>query len=139
MYEESIIIKRQEKKNLYKVSYSEFHGVAFVYLEKGSIIDIQFKSSDKSPISAQTLREFPLNAVEILINNQENSKPATKRPSLERPEKLDEKFLTQLSKYYLDALCRNERPLVSIEQETGAPRNTVARWVAMARREEYLK
>ena len=138
MSEEKIIIKKQED-DVYKVSYTGFGGSVFVTTNKKEIVDVQFKGSASRPVSAQSLRDFPLSAVETLLRNRENASPAKKRPSLSRSNSLDEQFMEELSNYYLDALTRNERPLVSIEKETGAPRNTVARWVATARKRGFLK
>lgn len=138
MTTEKIVIKKQEE-NVYKVTYTGFGGAVFVSKSKGEIVDVQFKGSTSRPVSAQSLRDFPLNAVEILLRNRENSSPSTNRPKLARPESLDDNFMKKLSEYYLDSLSRNERPLVSIEEATRAPRNTVARWVANARKRGFLQ
>jgi hypothetical protein len=138
MSTEEIVIKKQ-KENLYKVMYSGFNGTVFVSTNRGELVDINFEVSSGSSISAKSLRSFPLTAVETLIRNKDNVEPSRVRPRLSRPKNLTEDFMKELSYYYLDALARNERPLVSIEQETKAPRNTVARWVATARKKGFLK
>ena len=130
------------KDSTYSVKYSEFIGEAVVTTDKGLIADVSFSSANakKSPVSAKDLREFPLGAVEILIKNDSTSGPAKTRPTLLHPNgALTEKFMKDLSAYYLDALSRNERPLVAIAISTGAPHNTVARWVLKARKEGFLK
>lgn len=126
----------------YSVKYSEFNGEAVVTTNKGLIADVSFSSANikKSPVSARDLREFPLGAVEILIKNNSTSGPAKIRPHLDHPNgALTQKFMQDLSFYYLDALSRNERPLVAIATSTEAPHNTVARWVLKARKEGFLK
>lgn len=62
------------------------------------------------------------------------------RPHLSRPEHraLDDAFLQRLSEFYVYAVANGERPLVAIEKEAGVPRNTAARWVALARRKGFL-
>lgn len=140
MSAEKIVIKHVKNEH-YTVTYSEFKGTVSVSThDDGTILDVTFSTTNKSPVSAKDLRNFPLNAVQILILNQKNSDPARNRPKLKHPNgALTEKFMKDLSAYYLDALSRNERPLVAIATSTGAPHNTVARWVLKARKEGFLK
>lgn len=140
MSSEKIVIKHANA-NRYTVKYSEFDGeVDVTTYDSGVILDVTFSSRTKNPVSAKDLRNFPLNAVQILIDNQPNSAPARNRPKLDHPNgELSEKFMKSLATYYLDSLTRNERPLVAIAAATGAPHNTVARWVLKARKEGFLK
>ena len=128
--------------NTYKVKYSKFDGDITVRRDKDRISEVVFRSANgKKPVSAGALREFPLGAVETIIANKSSAEPLRKRPTLKSPNgaRLTPEFYTKLSEFYLDALTRNERPLVAISEATGAPHNTVARWVARAREEGYLK
>ena len=140
MSTEKLTIKSQGR-DTYKVRYSKFNGDVTVKKDKDSISEVVFRSATKKPVSAGDLREFPLGAVETLIMNKNSAEPARRRPALKAPNggPLTPEFYTQLSEYYLDALTRNERPLVAISEATGAPHNTVARWVAKARSGGYLK
>jgi hypothetical protein len=136
---ESITLK-QKTDDTYIATYSGTNSSVQIKVDKGSIVDVSFSSTKKSPISAKDLRDFPLWAVEILIKNTENAKPTKSRKTLKHPNgALTETFMKDLSAYYLDALTRNERPLVAIAASTGAPHNTVARWVLKARKEGFLK
>lgn len=140
MSTEKLTVKNQGK-DTYKVKYSKFNGDITVKRNKDSISEVVFRSATKKPVSAGDLREFPLGAVETLILNKNSAEPARKRPAIKSPNggPLTPEFFQQLSAYYLDALTRNERPLVAIAEVTGAPHNTVARWVAKARSGGYLK
>jgi len=62
------------------------------------------------------------------------------RPRLERPQMrpLTDEFLQQVADFYVFAIANGERPLVAIEEGASVPRNTAARWVAMARRRGFL-
>lgn len=140
MSAEKLTIKSQGR-GTYKVKYSKFNGDITVKRDKDSVSEVIFRSATKQPVSASDLREFPLGAVETLILNKDTAEPARKRPALKAPNggPLTPEFYQQISAYYLDALTRNERPLVAISEATGAPHNTVARWVAKARAGGYLK
>lgn len=65
---------------------------------------------------------------------------ATLRPRLQRPQTrtLTDDFLQQVADFYVYVVANGERPLVAIEQGASVPRNTAARWVAMARRRGFL-
>lgn len=141
MSPEKLTVKSQGPST-YKVKYSKFDGDITVKKERDRISEVVFRSpSGKKPVSAGILREFPLGAVETIIANKSSAEPLRKRPTLKSPNgsRLTPDFYKKLSEYYLDALTRNERPLVAISEATGAPHNTVARWVARAREEGYLK
>ena len=140
MSAEKLVVK-SKGQGAYTVKYSKFNGDILVKKDKDSISEVVFRSNSKSPVSAGDLREFPLGAVETIINNTTSAEPSRKRPTLKAPNggRLTPDFYKQISAYYLDALTRNERPLISICQATGAPYNTVARWVARAREGGYLK
>jgi hypothetical protein len=140
MSTEKLVVKNQGR-GIYNVKYSKFNGDITVKRDNNSISEVIFRSNTKGPVSAGDLREFPLGAVETIILNKNDAEPSRKRPPLTPPHggRLTPEFFTQISEYYLDALTRNERPLVSISEVTGAPHNTVARWVAKARSGGYLK
>jgi hypothetical protein len=141
MSTEKLTVKSQGA-NTYKVKYSKFDGDITIKRDRNRISEVVFRSSDgKKPVSAGALREFPLGAVETIIANKGNAEPLRKRPLIKAPNgaRLTPEFYDGLSEFYLDALTRNERPLVAISEATGAPHNTVARWVARAREEGYLK
>jgi len=63
-----------------------------------------------------------------------------RRPVLKRPanRKLTDEFLQQLAEFYIFVVANGERPLVAIEEAATVPRNTAARWVAMARKRGFL-
>jgi hypothetical protein len=65
---------------------------------------------------------------------------ATRRPILTRPANraLTDEFLQQLADFYIYVVAQNERPLVAIEHAANVPRNTAARWVALARKRGFL-
>jgi len=141
MSSEKLTVKSQGT-DTYKVRYSKFDGDITVKKSRDRISEVVFRSSDsRSPVNAGILREFPLGAVETIIANKDNAEPLRKRPAIKAPNgaRLTPEFYTNLSEFYVDALTRNERPLVAISEATGAPHNTVARWVARAREEGYLK
>jgi hypothetical protein len=141
MSDEKLVVRKQTS-NTYKVKYSKFNGDITVKTDRDRVAEVVFRSSgDSKPVSAGDLREFPLGAVETLIANREHSEPMRRRPTLKAPKgaRLTPEFYESVSDFYLDALSRNERPLVAISEATGAPHNTVARWVARAREEGYLK
>lgn len=141
MSSEKLSVKSQGPST-YKVKYSKFDGDVTVKTDKDRISEVVFRSpSNRKPVSAGILREFPLGAVETIIANKSNAEPLKRRPTLKAPNgaRLTPEFYKSVSEYYLDALTRNERPLVAISEATGAPHNTVARWVARAREEGYLK
>jgi len=64
----------------------------------------------------------------------------TSRPRIVRPQArpLTDDFLQQIADFYVYVVANGERPLVAIEEEASVPRNTAARWVAMARRRGFL-
>ena len=66
--------------------------------------------------------------------------PVSSRPRLERPQTrtLTDDFLQQVADFYVFVVANGERPLVAIEERASVPRNTAARWVAMARRRGFL-
>jgi|AntAceMinimDraft_6_1070360.scaffolds.fasta_scaffold80158_2 hypothetical protein len=140
-FQETITVKKSEtEKNIYTVKYSNFTGSATILTDnKGSISEVKFKTQVNKSMSAYDLREFPLGAVETIIKNRSSAQPAKTRPSLDRPNSLNDVFLKNLSHFYIDALTRNERPLVAISKATGAPHSTSARWVAKARKEGFLR
>jgi hypothetical protein len=140
--EEEIKINRQTE-NKYNVTFSEFDGHVEVSTYQGKISEVRFMS--KRMVSAPDLRKFPLQAVEYLIKNDADclaknkvTKKASPTKLTTKPRKLTTEFLTLVSEKYIDALAQNKRPLLEISLETGAPRNTVARWVARARKEGIL-
>lgn len=65
---------------------------------------------------------------------------ANGRPGLARPTtgRLTDEFLQRVSEFYLDALARGERPIITIERWAGVPRNTASRWVWRAQTEGFL-
>lgn len=133
------LVLRSEGKNTYRVFYSEFKGGDVIVRRDGEKISEVTFEFPKKPLTAHHLREFPLKAVETLIDNGVNS-PSFVRPKIAPPKgRMDDDFFRQVRAFYLDALARNERPLVAMAQHSGAPHNTVARWVARARQEGYLK
>lgn len=60
------------------------------------------------------------------------------RPGIKRPKNLDDEFLQRVAEFYVYAVANGERPLVAIEHEADVPRNTAARWVALARKRGFL-
>lgn len=64
----------------------------------------------------------------------------TAKPKIERPNRrnLDDEFLQRVAEFYVHAVANGERPLVAIEHEADVPRNTAARWVALARKRGFL-
>lgn len=64
----------------------------------------------------------------------------TSRPPVERPQsrRISDEFLESIAELYVYAVANGERPLVAIEEGASVPRNTAARWVAMARRRGFL-
>ena len=124
----------------YEIRYSEFGGHVYVMLNRGSIVSVDVIATDRAPVSAGDLRNFPLLAVETLLRNGPNHCPRINVPPIEKPgSRIDERFLTMLSRFYIDALTRNQRPLVAISNALDVPHSTVARWVSTARKERYLK
>jgi len=137
---ERIAVSETKDPGVFQVAYSEFDGSIKIEVKKDLIKNVSIISSSKGVVSARDLRKLPLGAIEILIRNNKVLEPMKSRPEIVGPGKiLDEQFLTSIATYYLDSLARNERPLVSIASETGAPHNTVARWVLRSRKEGFLK
>lgn len=137
---ERIAISETKESGVFQVSYSEFDGTVHVEMNGKSIKSATMSSSSKGSVSARDLRKLPLGAIETLIRNNKILEPMKSRPEIIGPGRtLDEQFLTSIATYYLDSLARNERPLVSIAEKTGAPHNTVARWVLRSRKEGFLK
>lgn len=64
----------------------------------------------------------------------------SRRPTVQRPPQrtLSDEFFEQLAEFYVYSVSNGERPLVAIEREAGVPRNTAARWVALARKHGFL-
>ena len=65
---------------------------------------------------------------------------APRPPLLRRPphRTLTDEFFEQLAEFYVYVVAQGERPLVAIEHAAGVPRNTAARWVALARKRGFL-
>jgi hypothetical protein len=134
MNQEKIKIQKKEE-NKYRVIFSDFDGYVDVSTNQGKISDVSFSTEES--ISAIDLRKFPLQAVELLIKNEGlEAKPKKFAPKSRNSMTVE--FLSSIAEQYVDALARNKRPLAEISNQTGAPRTTVARWVACARRAGVL-
>lgn len=61
-----------------------------------------------------------------------------RRPSISRPKKLDDEFLSRVANFYLIAISLNERPIKELSEAAQVPRETAARWIKLARTRGFL-